>query len=188
MPEPVWIDAVAFDTSRPAQRPARAPKVRTSAPKAERKPKAPKPSAGFKKWDRPSDPTQRLGHTVLAELLRRVDAAEAEGLIDFAPDDEPVDAVCITMGEFALLMRVLMPEEYVRPERPVSEPTGTPPGTLARLDVYRQRAARGEQLYHANDATAHKAHDRGLRMEQRGNGTGVKVIGWADEGEADGDE
>lgn len=169
----VWVSAIAFDTTV-----SRAG-VGTSAPKRRRKPKrkpAPKPKRCR---------VARLSPQCCAVLVDRMERAVERGQIDLAPDAEPVEELCLTVGEYALLLRLLSPEEYVRPERPVRRPTTTAPGSEDRIEAYRQRAARGEQLYHAADATAHRAHERGLRIEQRGNGTGVRVLGWADEGEED---
>lgn len=173
----VWVNAIAFDTSRPApRRTSKRPPVRTSAPER-RTPKA-KPAPKAKRCR-----ATRLSPQCCAVFVDRMERAVDCGIFDLAPDTEPVDSICLTMGEYALLMRLLSPEEYVRPERPVRKPTATAPGSEDRIEAYRQRAARGEQLYHDDDATAHRAHERGLRIEQRGNGTGVRVLGWADEGE-----
>jgi hypothetical protein len=44
---------------------------------------------------------------------------------------------------------------------------------------------RGQSLTSAGDATAHRHSDRGLRIEQRKNGSGVRVVGWEEEDEED---
>lgn len=161
-----WASAIAFDTVRP---------VRTSAPKRRKRAKKPARKTKVKRCGRPLSPQCR------SVLIDRLELAVERGQIDMTDDHDPVDALCVTAGEYALLLRLLFPEDYVRPERPVASATDTAPGSADRIAEYQRRAARGEQLYHASDATAHKAHDRGLAIAQRANGTGAKVLGWADE-------
>lgn len=163
----IWISAIAFDTARPVRTPAPERRKHRAAKKPPRKPKRCR--------------STRLSKHCCAVLVARVESAVRRGLIDLAPDDEPVEELCITAGEYALLLRILSPEEYVRPERPPARATDTAPGSEERIEAYRRRVERGEALYAPGDATAHGAHERGLKIEQRGNGTGVRVVGWADD-------
>lgn len=173
----VWVSAIAFDTSRPApRRTSKRSPVRTSAPKRRAPKRKPAPKAKRCR-------ATRLSPQCCAVLVERMERAVARGQIDLAPDAEPVEELCITAGEYALLLRILSPEEYVRPERPPARATDTAPGSEERIEAYRRRVERGEALYAPGDATAHGAHERGLRIEQRGNGTGVRVVGWADDDE-----
>lgn len=170
-----WVSAIAFNTALP---------VRTPAPGRPAKKPAKKPARKVKAKRGGSRTLSPQCRTVLIDRLER---AVERGLIDLADDHEHCDELCVTAGEYALLLRLLFPEEYLRPER-CDSATDTAPGSADRIETYRQRAARGEQLYHAADATAHKAHDRGLKITQRANGTGAKVLGWAESDEESDDE
>jgi hypothetical protein len=152
--------------AKPAQAPPR-PKRNRAKPK----PSAPKPRSGSK----------RLTPQIRTTLCDRLEAAIESGLIELCDEDMPCESLDFTLNEIALLMRILLPEEYVAPER-TPEATGTAPGTAERIAAYAGRVARGESLTAKGDATATGVHARGLKIVQRTNGSGPRIVGWADEG------
>ncbi len=160
-----WI---GFASSKPAA-PKKLTPGRKGKPKPNHKPKRKK--------------AKRFTPQRRAVLIDRLEAAIESGLIDLNDEDMPCESLDFTLAELALLMRIFLPEEYIDPSEANPRPpaTRTAPGSAERIAEYAFRLAQKRALFTAGDATAHKAHDPGLRIEQRGNGTGVKVVGWADE-------
>jgi hypothetical protein len=157
------------------------------APPARACPKSkPVPACRKKPRKRPGKPKpKRLPAQCSTVLIGRLEAAIASGLIDLCDEDMPCESLDFTLAELALLQRILFPEEYRDPFAGRAKPkaSGTAPGSAERIAEYALRVAGRRVLHVAGDATAHKWSDRGLAIEQRRNGTGVKVVGWADEGE-----
>lgn len=154
--------------SAPAPTPRVAPKTITPRCKKTRK-RAPK---------RPISPQCR---TV---LIDRLEAAIADGRIELCAEEMPCESLDFTLAELAFLQRILFPEEYLDPfaGRKPPRPTATAPGSAERIAEYAFRVAERRVMHVAGDATAHGAHDRGLAITQRANGSGVKVVGWSGEG------
>jgi hypothetical protein len=126
-------------------------------------------------------PPRLLTPQVRTLLLDRTEQAIEAGRIAINPDDLECEQLDLTLAELGLLYAILFPEEYLAPPLPAAAPSGTAPGSAARIEEYARRAAAGQALYHPADATAHGAHDRGLRIAQRANGSGVRVEGWQGE-------
>ncbi len=146
-------------------------------------PARPAPAAArCRKKKFPKPPAPAFTSQCRTVLIDRLEAAVEVGTIDLHDDFEPCDQLAITGGEYALLLRLLFPEEYAEPsDVRAPAPTLTAPGSAGRIAEYAERVARGERTYSPGDATAHRAADRGLRIEQRRNGSGVKVVGWDDD-------
>lgn len=166
MPVSFWVASETF--------------VWPAPPKPRPKPKKPRAACPRAKSG------QRLSPQCRTVLIDRLEAGVEAGRIRLIAEDmgEP-DGLDFTLAEYALLLRLLFPEEYLAPAPKrvrAPAPTGTAPGSAARIAAYAERAGRGQALYAAGDATAHKAHDRGLKIAQRRNGSGVQVVGWDDGG------
>lgn len=141
-------------------------------------PPAPRRRARPKKRKR--KPPRVLTAQVRTVLIDRIEAAIAAGLVDLLADGGPTPELQITTGELALLLSILFPEDYPAPRRRAVATT-TAPGSEARIAAYAARVAANQSLFAPGDATAHRAHDRGLAITPRGNGVGVKVVGWEGE-------
>lgn len=164
MPVTSFVEHTVYDLT-PAPAPAK--RVRAPAP-ARKKPAAPK--GGL------------LTPQVVSVLSDRLDEAVEAGVIELVDDDGPFQGFAFTLAELAELLRILLREAYTAPtQRPLA--TRTAPGSDDRIAVYRARAGAGETLWCDHDATAHRAHDKGLRFKERLNGSGVKVLGWEEEEE-----
>lgn len=170
MPATSFVQTTVYDFTIT---PSAAPSVRAPAPaRKPRRPAKPKrvPSKGG-----------ILTPQVVSLLDDRLEEAIDAGTIELVDDDGPFQGFAFTLAELAELKRMLLREAYIEPrKRPLA--TRTAPGTADRIQAYRQRVAAGEALYSDADATAHRAHDRGLVVAPRLNGSGTKVLGW--EGEA----
>jgi hypothetical protein len=125
-----------------------------------------------------------LTSQVRTVLIDRIEAAIDCGRVGINPEDMASESLDFTLAELALLLRILLPEEYLDPSegRGPASPTRTAPGSAERIAEYAARAAAGRAITVAGDATAHGAHDRGLAISQRRNGSGVRVVGWGDGG------
>lgn len=135
-----------------------------------------KPAAG-----RPAD--HAVGPSTRQVMVDRFERAVAAGRITLCPDDMPCDSLDMTLAEVALLLEILLPEEFVGGVR-APAPTATAPGSGGRVEAYRRRVAAGESVFGAGDARA-DGPGRGVRITPRANGRGVRVLGW--EGDGDGD-
>ncbi len=118
-------------------------------------------------------------------LIDRIEAATLDGRIELCDEEMPCESLDFTLEELAFLLRLLFPEEYRDPHagRALPPATATAPGSAERIAEYAWRVAQRRAVTVAGDARADRAHDRGLKIEQRKNGSGVKVVGWADEDE-----
>lgn len=129
----------------------------------------------------------RLPQATLTVLVDRLEAAIDAGRIDLLGDDGHTPAVEITTGELALLLSILLPEEW--PLLTVAAaPTATAPGSKHRIATYAARVEAGESLYHGYDACPVRGDADGrlvaagklaLAIVQRANGSGPRVLGWA---------
>lgn len=130
------------------------------------------------------DPARVLTPQVRTVLDDRISAAIDKGLIEINPEEMECESLDLTLSELALLLVVLLPEEYRDPSegRRPAKPTGTAPGSAERIAEYAARVHVRRAIYAPGDATADGAHDRGLRIVQRANGSGVKVVGWGEGG------
>lgn len=124
-------------------------------------------------------PVRQLGEEVCTIIAGRLERAIRSGRID--------------LPKAALFLAIVLCEESPELDDP-DEPTDTPPGSEERIEVYAERMERGEELYHPKDADPTHldghgrlidAAPRGLRIVQRGNGTGPQVVGWDDDEEED---
>lgn len=167
MPATSFVQTTVYDfTITPSAAPVRAPAPRARKPR--RKPKRAPSRGGI------------LTPQVVSLLDDRLEEAIEAGTIELVDDDGPFQGFAFTLAELAELKRMLLREAYIEPKRkPLA--TRTAPGTAERIEAYQQRVSAGEVLYSDADATAHRAHDRGLRVTPRLNGSGLKVLGWAEE-------
>lgn len=133
---------------------------------------------------RKGDSARVLAPQVRSVLDDRISAAIDRGAIVISACDMPCDFLEFTLAELAELLRVLLPEEYVDPSegRAPPEPTRTAPGSAERIAEYAARVAARRAITAAGDARAEGAHERGLAIRQRANGSGVQVVGWSEVG------
>jgi hypothetical protein len=178
MPVTSFVLTPSFDwTLSPARAPGKPPGTRCRPEPKRKKAKAKK--AKIK-------PAAKLSPQCRSVLIDRLEAATLDGRIELCDEDMPCEALDFTLAELAFLLeRVLFPEEYRDPTaaRVPPPPTATPPGSAARIAEYAARVTRGQPTFAVTDARADRAHDPGLRIEQRRNGSGVKVVGWAEDEE-----
>lgn len=124
-------------------------------------------------------PSQRAAMVVLRD---RLEAAIQAGLIDPVPDDGPTPRLEITTGELALLLHILMPDEYPA-DPPKPRATATAPGSAKRVEEYARRVAAGQALWNPLDPEAVRDDRRGLEGLLRGGrsaqGADLSVTGWA---------
>ena len=124
-------------------------------------------------------PRQLIQSTVRSILIDRIEAAVRSGVIDLHDDPAPTAAIAITTGELARLLEILLPEEYAGPTGQ-GPPTATAPGSAERIAVYAARRALGQAIANPRDRRADGA-GQGVRVVQRSNGSGPRVVGWEDE-------
>ncbi len=91
-----------------------------------------------------------------AVFADRIHAAIEAGIIDVMWADSDQGQVCVTAGELAVLLCVLLPEEYPQVADP-ERPTSAPPGSPRKVDELRQRMEAGVGLWRDDDADMHKA-------------------------------
>jgi hypothetical protein len=127
----------------------------------------------------PPEPVRVLHVNARTVLIDRLEEAVERNVIDLMADDGPADCVAVTTGELALLLLVLFPEEYDAPAGAAAA-TRTAPGSMSRVEEYARRVREGLALFARGDSRADGA-GRGLKIEQRKNGTGPKVVGWCDD-------
>lgn len=139
----------------------------TPKPKKKRKPKPPR---------KPPRRELVIGSGVRSILIDRLEHAITTGRIDLMEDDGETPEVAITTGELGLLLVILLGEEYAAPVRAPAL-TRTAPGSASRIAEYSRRVENGEVLFAQGDSRA-DGIGRGLRIVQRANGTGPKIIGW----------
>jgi hypothetical protein len=173
MPVPSFVVCELFVWPPPPE-PAQAPAALQG-----RKPRA-KPAAQPKAKRRPRPARRVIPVQVRTILDDRLNAAIESGLIELCDEDMACESLDMTLAELALLMKILLAEEYEAPKRKPRKASASAPASDGRIQVYAERRTAGCELYHPKDATAHRAHDRGVQIVQRKNGSGVKVVGWAE--------
>jgi hypothetical protein len=83
----------------------------------------------------------------------------------------------LTPDQYDAVLLCLVPEDFTMPTRP-SPSTGSAPGTAARAATYAARVAAGAPVHSPQDSPL---EGRKLRVAKKANGSGDKVLGWADE-------
>jgi hypothetical protein len=121
-------------------------------------------------------------------LIDRLEAAIESGLVRLCDEDMECDALDFTLAELALLQRILFPEEYAGPKRRAGKPTDTAPGSPDRIAVYAARREAGRPISAKGDVGAVHPDGRQLTVAERKNGSGRKVVGWADFFAGEGEE
>lgn len=119
-----------------------------------------------------------IGMRTRQVLMRRMAAAVGRGKASVIEDEgRDASSIAISDAEYALLLTILIPEEYYDPSgKP--KPTNTPPGSAERVAVYAERQSSGKPIFCPEDASSVQEHV-GVLVEQRGNGTGPRVLGWS---------
>lgn len=172
MPVSSWTPCETFDWTAPPAPAVKRRRPRPKKPRPKRKPKTRRKAA--------------FTPQVRSLLIDRLETAVESGVIDLHDDAEHCDQLCITTGEYALLLRILFPEDYDEPRGAkkvrAPAPTDTAPGSPDRIAAYADRAARGQGLYAKGDARPGMVDGLGLKVVSRRNGSGHQVVGWADEG------
>lgn len=120
-----------------------------------------------------------VGASTRQVMIDRLEAAIDAGRIELCPDDMPCESLDLTLNELALLLTIVLGEEYVAAERP-PPPTETAPGSADRIAEYARRLARGQCLFGDKDARADGASKRGLSVRSRKNGNGTLILGWSE--------
>jgi hypothetical protein len=148
------------------------PAVRAPAPPVKPKPK-PKPKK------------KRKGRAVIpiqcrTVLIDRLEAAVEGGAIDLHDDYEHCDQLAITGGEYALLLRLLFPEDYAGPRKRPAKATLTPPASAERIAEYARRVSDGRPVTSRGDAGAVHPSGKQIVLAERRNGTGLRVVGWGE--------
>jgi hypothetical protein len=154
-----FTPCVLFDWPVPAPVPAPAPPRRK---KKKRKRNAVVPASIR------SVMVERLEHAVECELIALCD------------EDMPCDSLDFTLAEYALLLRILIPEEYEGPTRkPLKRASDTAPASADRIAAYAERRDQGRPLWHPGDPGAVSGGRQLVEVERR-NGSGRQVVGWSE--------
>lgn len=127
----------------------------------------------------PFSETPRVAQRTRSYVDYFLDRAVEAGVITMIDEHAPVDGLCFTWAELALLKLILFNEDYATPVR-APAPTDTAPASDARIDEYARRLEAGEKLFSSLDANARREDDRSLAVAPRSNGDGVKILGWHD--------
>jgi hypothetical protein len=118
--------------------------------------------------------TMSLRKNLAKVLSARLGAAIDRGQLEVTSLDGRLVLGTVPLAD---LLTVLLPEEFPS-DRPVAKtPTDTAPGSDFRIDAYAVRVNRKQAIFHPRDARA-DGPGRGLKITQRSNGSGVKVLGW----------
>ena len=165
---------------RPAEVRAPEPPGRPRAARCPPKPKKKKLKAkrkAKKKAKRKARP--KISAQCLTILDDRLEAAVTAGVIDLHDDWDDCDQLCITGGEYALLLRILCPEAYREPKKRPAKPTLTPPASAERIAEYAKRVEDGRPWVTTGDAGAvNPKTGQQITLAERKNGTGLRVTGW----------
>jgi hypothetical protein len=147
-------------------------KVQAPAPKRKPKPKS------------KCRPARRVIPVQVRTII--IDRIEGElqaksGRIRFNAESMPCEFLEFTLEEYELLMRIIMAEEYEPAKRKSRKATASAPASAGRIQVYAERRTAGCALYHPKDVGAVRKDGVQLVVTERKNGTGRRVVGWADE-------
>lgn len=121
------------------------------------------------------DPLPRGCRTV---LIDRFEAAIQSGLIDLCDEDMECTSLDFTLQEVAMLLAILIPEEYAGPRRKAAKPSRSAPASRERIAEYAQRVVEKRQLFDPRDAGP-VFRGQQLVERERANGSGRQVVGWA---------
>jgi len=184
MPVPFYEPIVCHDYTAPPSPAVRSKCPAAPTPRRKAAPSRKKPRPKKRAAKKPKKPAAKLSPQCASIIDDRIEAAIEAGLIVVCDEDMPCEALDVTIAELALWQRILNPEAYADPSegRKPAKASGTAPGSADRIAEYAFRVAQRRTVTVKGDATAHGAHDRGLKVVQRANGSGVKVVGWAEEG------
>lgn len=110
--------------------------------------------------------------------MDRIEAAIERGLIQHCPDEMPCEFLDFTTAELAKLYEILLPEEFFEPKKARRATRDTAPASPERIAVYAERQAAGQSITAAGDVGAVRRDGKQLRIAERKNGSGVRVVGW----------